>query len=369
MKISEKILNLVPYQTGKPIDEAKREYGLSQVCKLASNENPLGPSPMAIEAIKNELHQLHRYPDGGCYDLKHHMSRHFGLDPNWLMFGNGSNEIIDLLIRLYCEPGDEILTSRSAFIAYKLCAQAARVDVKELLMTQDLKFNVEEFLKYLSKKSSKTKLIFLSNPNNPTGTYLNKDEFENFFSVVGERDDLIIIIDEAYFEFVRAKDYPNGQEFLNKYHNIVVLRTMSKVYGLAGLRLGIGMARPEIVSLFHRIRNPFNVNSLAQVATIAALNDKTHIQNSQNIVWEGLDFFYKELTQLELPYTPSQGNFLLFDTKRDAGVMSHELLKLGVIMRPVQAYGFPTSLRLSVGLPHENKMAIDALKKIIGSSK
>ncbi len=368
MHISEKILNLKPYQPGKPIEETKREYGLTKVCKLASNENPIGPSPRAIEAIQKAASELHRYPDGGCYDLRQAMSAYFQLEPSWIIFGNGSNELIDLLIRLYCEPGDSIVTSQAAFIAYKLCALGARVNVHEIPMTQDLRFDIKAFGSHFRSTQTPAghKVIFISNPNNPTGTYLTQSELEGFLDEVGFRDDLVVVLDEAYFEYVRAKDYPSGLTLMKKYPNVVVLRTMSKVFGLAGLRLGVLLARPEVVDFINRIRNPFNVNSLAQVATIAAIQDREHLKRSQEVIWNGLDYFYRELERLKLPYVKSQGNFLLFDTLRDAQKVSDALLRRGVIVRPIRGYGFEHHLRLSVGLESENKMAISALTEVLG---
>lgn len=371
MEISKKILEIQPYQTGKPIEEAKRELGLQSVFKLASNENPLGPSPLAVEAMTRALGDLHRYPDGSCYELGKAMSQYLGVDRDWLIFGNGSNELIDLVLRLFCGPGDLMVTSQAAFIAYKLGALAARLDVVEIPMSADFKFDIKAFSSYFAKplphKMPQNKVVFISNPNNPTGTYLTRDELEQFLAQVGDRPDVVVVLDEAYFEYARAADYPDGRDYVRKYSNVVVLRTMSKVFGLAGLRLGILIARPEVIGLINRIRNPFNVNTLAQVATPVALKDVEHIERSKRLVWDGLDFFYSKLSSLGLPFAPSQGNFVFFDTQRDAAGVSEALLRKGVIVRPIGAYGFKRHLRLTVGLPPENQLAMDSLREIITS--
>ena len=212
--------------------------------------------------------------------------------------------------------------------------------------------------------NEKTKLIFLPNPNNPTGCYINKNDLEEFLDFFKDKE-VLIILDEAYNEFVRAKDYPNGNELFNKYNNVVLLRTLSKVFGIAGLRLGIAVGKPEVIDLINRIRNPFNVNSLAQAGAIAAFSDTEYLKRSQEVNWAGLDYFYKEMNKLKIPYWESQANFLLFDTKRDPMMVFQELMRLGVIMRPVVGYGLKTHLRLSVGLETENKKAIDALKIVL----
>jgi histidinol-phosphate aminotransferase len=230
-------------------------------------------------------------------------------------------------------------------------------------MTSDFRFNLKEFKNFWTEKH---KLIFLTNPNNPTGTYFSKSEFEEFLDFFADKPTLIIM-DEAYFEFVRAKDYPNSMEMIKKYKNLVNLRTMSKVYGLAGLRLGIMTAQPEVVDLINRVRKPFNINSLMQVGAIAALDDVEFIKKTQKLTWDGLDYFYKELEKMGLSYIPSQGNFVLFDVKQKSTDVYEKLLAKGVILRPVKNYGFETYLRMSVGLPHENEKAVAALKEIVNN--
>ncbi|MBK9293349.1 MAG: histidinol-phosphate transaminase [Oligoflexia bacterium] len=362
MKISEYITKLVPYTPGKPIEETKRQYGIKEVIKLASNENPLGPSPLAIDAIKKNLHLLNLYPDGSCFQLKEEISKYYEFRPQNIVFGNGSDELCDFLVRLVCEPGDKILTSHRAFDTYRLSAQVARCDTTFVPQTSDFKFDLKNFKKHWTPKH---KLIFLTNPNNPTGTYNTKSEMDAFFEDFGNNNDVIIVIDEAYFEYTRAADYPNSHVYVRKFSNVVSLRTMSKVYGLAGLRLGIMFANEGLCELVNKVRKPFNINSLMQVAAMAALKDIDFLEKTKKLTWQGLDFFYEELKKMNLQYLPSQGNFVLFDTKKDSLEVFEQMLKKGIILRPVKNYDLPTWLRMSVGLMTENEKAISALREAL----
>lgn len=363
MKVSRDILSLTPYRPGKPISEAKREFGLNTVYKLASNENPLGPSSLVIAAMQRHLDELSRYPDAAAFEMVQSYSQFVNVPQSHVSFGNGSNELIDLLIRIYCEPGTSILTSECAFIAYKISAQAARVHTKTTALTSDGRFDLKAMAQKLSEDAS-IRLIFLANPNNPTGTYLGREELETFLDFCSSREALVIL-DEAYVEFVRAPDYVNGLELRKKFTNVVVLRTMSKVYGLAALRIGFAIAQPEVIDLINRVRCPFNVNSLAQIATIAALNDQDHVRKVLELTWRGLDQWQSALQQADLPYFKSQANFILFDTKRDADLVFDHMIRQGVIVRPVKNYGLPTQLRISIGLDQENQIAIESLQRAI----
>lgn len=364
MRVSSEIKNLVPYKPGKPISETQREYGLSKVIKLASNENPLGPSPKALEAIRKHLADLHRYPDPAGFDLIQKTSKAWGMAPTHLALGNGSNEIIDLLIRIFCEPGEKILTTDKAFVAYPICAQAARVQTLKVPLKPDFTMDLDAMAD-IALKDSSVRLVFLPNPNNPTGTYVGKQAIANFMERVGQRPDLLIVFDEAYNEFVRAADYASGQLWMKDYPSVVVIRTFSKVYGLAGLRLGVMLAQPEVIDLYHRVRNPFNTNELAQVAAIAALDDEDYIKKSQQLTWDGLDQIYLGLENLGLKYLPSQANFVLFDTQREAQPVYEQLLRKGLILRPVGNYGLPNHLRWTVGLADENQIILEALKEVL----
>ncbi len=367
MKISQEILDLVPYKPGKPISETQREYGVSRVIKLASNENPLGPSPKALEAVRKNLEQQHRYPDPTHYELIQLLSKIWNVSPLRIGIGNGSDELLDLLIRIYCEPREGILTSESAFAAYEVSAQAARVKTHKVPLKSDGRFDLEKIADYfLSHLDDKIRLIFIPNPNNPTGTYVAWREIVAFLKRLGNRDDVLIVFDEAYHEFVRAKDFKSALEFQQHYSNVILLKTFSKVYGLAGFRIGAMVAPLQTIEIFNRVRKPFNVNDLAQVAAIAAIQDKEFIEASQAATWQALDYFYASLDKLGLPYFQSEANFVLFDTQRDAKLVNEALLKRGIILRPVQNYGFKTHLRLSVGLPEENEAAIQALEEVLG---
>lgn len=367
MKVSPEILNLVPYKPGKPIAETQREYGLAQVYKLASNENALGPSPKVIAAIKNALDEQHRYPDPSCYELIQKISKVWNLPAKNIGIGNGSNELIDLLIRIYSEPGAGILTSQAAFVAYHVCAQASRVNPYHVPLTSGMKMDVKALVDYFNThaKESRIQLVFIPNPNNPTGTYLNSEDIRYLLQHLGNREDVLLVFDEAYNEFVRAKDYQPASSFFAQYSNIVILRTFSKVYGMAGLRLGVMVAPEATIDLFNRVRNPFNVNDLAQVAALAAIDDAEYIHASQELVWSGLDFFYQELSRMKLPYIESQANFVLFDTLRDVNKVNEALLRRGIILRPVTNYGFRSHMRMSVGTRVENEAAILALQAVL----
>jgi histidinol-phosphate aminotransferase len=366
VKVSPEIVNLVPYKPGKPISETQREYGLTKVIKLASNENALGPSPKALAAVRKFLDQQHRYPDPGAYELIQTLSKKWSFPAECLGVGNGSDELIDLLIRIYCEAGEGILTSQAAFSAYEISARTNRARPYTVPMTKDFKFDLEAMADYFfAHPEKKIRLIFIANPNNPTGSYVNKFEVDRFLKRLGNRDDVLIVFDEAYNEFVRAKDYANADQLLREYSNVVALRTFSKVYGLAGFRVGAMVAPKEVIEIFNRVRKPFNVNDLAQVAAVAALQDLDYIAASQQTVWKGLDYFYEKLQKMKLPFVESQGNFVMFDTLRDAEAVNEALLRRGIILRPIKNYGFPHHLRLSVGLEEENVAAMAALETVL----
>lgn len=363
MRPTENFLSLQPYKPGKPISETKRELGLNEVIKLASNESPLGPSQAVLEAIRANAGEVYRYPDGACFEMRRALSEYFGTEPNTLIFGNGSDELVDILCQIYLEPGDSILTSQGAFSAYQISAQSVRAKTIQTSLTPDSRFDLQAMADQL-KNNSKIKLVFLPNPNNPTGTYFTENEFEEFMQTAAGKD-IFVVLDEAYIEFVRAKDYPHGQNFQRRYKNVLLLRTMSKVFGLAGLRVGIMIAPPDVIDLMNRVRKPFNINSLAQVAVTAAVKDRAHVEKVKKLTWDGLDYYYEALAGMNLKYLPSQGNFVLFDTRRNGEEVFQAMLKQGVILRPVTSYGFPKHLRMSVGLPEENRAAIAALKKVL----
>ena len=368
MKVSPDIQALAPYIPGKPIQEAQREFGIKDFYKLASNENPLGPSPLALDAIQRNLLNLNLYPDSNCFDLRKACAKKYELPESFFCFGNGSDELIDQLSRIFCAPGEIVLTSHCSFAAYKLRARASRAEIVELPMTQKMTIDIAAIAEWLHyhPQRERARLVFLANPNNPTGTYLNHWQVENFLKEMKQFPDVVVVLDEAYDSFVRAPDFPNSMALLKEYQNLVVLKTLSKVYGLAGLRLGVLIAHPSICDLINRMRLPFNVNSLAQVAAIAAFDDVEYVQKSQQLNWQGLDYFYEQLGLMGLTFTPSQANFVLFDSGTDAEQIYQDLLKEGIILRPLSAYQLPQHLRMSVGLMDENRAAVAALKKVLG---
>jgi histidinol-phosphate aminotransferase len=371
VKVSEEILNMTPYKPGKPISETQREYGIKDVIKLASNENPLGISEKVKKAIIGAIANAHIYPDASCFELVQKLSKIWSVPRERIAVGNGSDELIDLLVRIYCEPGESILTSEAAFVAYSVRAGASRVKVQRTPLASGFRFDLKGMAKYLreNREKQKIRLVFIANPNNPTGTYNTRAEVDEFLKEFGNHDEVLIVFDEAYTEFVRAKDYYSAQNYLTTFKNVVVLKTLSKIYGLAGLRIGVMLAPPETVDLVNRVRTPFNVNEFAQAAALAALDDFEFIQKTCEATWHGLDYFYQELRKMGLPYIESQGNFVMFDTLRDIGEVNESLLRRGVIMRPIQNYGFKTEMRLSVGLPQDNKRAIEALREVIKDIK
>ncbi len=360
MRVSESIKNLAPYSPGKSIEETQRELGLNKVIKLASNENPLGASRLVQKAISEACSQIHRYPDAKAFQLKQAYAEFVNVHPDQLLFGNGSNEIINLLIQTYCLPGDAILVSQSSFIAYKICAKALNIHVDEIPLKEDLSIDIQKIAKHWNTQH---KIIFLPNPNNPTGAILSKHELLFLLDYLKDQKEVLVVLDEAYFEYVRDKEYPNGIELLETYPNLIVLRTFSKAYGLAGLRLGVAIGACENLTYVSRVRQPFSVNALALEAGIAALKDQDHIEQSKKVVWEGLDYLYKELKRLRITYWKSEGNFVLIDVKREG--IFEKLLKEGLILRPVKIYGLETHLRLSVGLKEENQRAIAILEKVL----
>lgn len=367
MKVSAQILNLIPYKPGKPIAETQREYGLQEIVKLASNENALGPSPKAIEAVQEYLKHQHRYPDPSGFELIQKISAKWGVPATQVALGNGSNEIIDLLIRIFCEPTtDAILTSEAAFVAYQVCAQAARVKVRTVPLRKDLTLDLKGLADHFFRNpTANIRIIFIPNPNNPTGTLVGGNELDEFLVRLGNRDDVLLVFDEAYTEYVRDKKFKEAAKFYRNYSNVLVVKTFSKVYGMAGFRLGALLAPEYVLEYYNRVRNPFNVNDLAQVAGVAALEDGAYVEESRQLVWQGLDYFYAELKRLQLDFYPSEANFVLFDTKRDSEQVHVNLLKKGIILRPVQNYGFKTLMRMSVGHMDENKKAIAAIEKML----
>lgn len=371
MKIHPFIESLVPYRPGRPMSAVKKEYGLTEVIKLASNENPLGPSPRAIQAIESALKDLNYYPDPSAQSLLEALSKFLSVEKSKIALGNGSDELFDQLIRIYCNPGESILVSKGAFSAYPISAKAARVNVVETELRHDFQIDLDAFSRSLEtqRDSLKVKLVFIPNINNPTGLYLNDQVLTAFLDKWGNDPDIFIVLDEAYHEFVRASDYKSGLEYQKKYKNVLTSRTFSKTFGLAGLRVGVLVGDETVVGYINRIRKPFNVNSLAQIAAEAALQDQDFIERSCQLNWSELDRVQQALTKMKISFLPSQGNFVMLDTQRNIQAVEQFFLKNGVIIRPVDNYGFKTWIRLSIGLPAHNTKALQVLEACMGHIK
>lgn len=354
---------LSPYQPGKPIDELKREYGVSEVIKLASNENPLGPSPKVISAIENELSELSRYPDGNAFALKEALAKKHSVDIKQVTIGNGSNDILEILTRAFVTSEHEIIFSQHAFAVYPIVTQA--VGAKAVVIPA--KNWGHDLASMQQAITSKTRVIFIANPNNPTGTWLGKKELSPFLQAVPEN--VLVVLDEAYFEFAdadfSAKDYPNGIKWIKQYSNLIVTRTFSKAYGLAGLRVGYSISDPRIADVLNRVRQPFNVNSLALKAAEVALGDAEHLEAGINLNTQGMSQLIAAFEKMSLDYIPSVANFICVNVGDNAMKVYDDLLYEGVIVRPVANYEMPEYLRITIGTKEENERFITALKKVL----
>lgn len=359
--VSPNIAGIVPYVPGKPIEDLERELGIppGQSVKLASNENPIGPSPKAVKAAAAALAGVNFYPDGGAYALRRALAEHHSVSMDEITVGAGSNEIIDLLVRTFCRPGEEVLGSESTFLCYDLSSRAAGVRFR----TVPLRNHTYDLAALGDAVDSRTKIIFIANPNNPTGTYVGRAAFEHFLKRLPANP--ILVLDEAYIEYVTAPDFPDALAYRNQRDRLVTLRTFSKVYGLAGLRIGYGVAPKEIVGYLDRVRTPFNTGSVAQVAAAAALGDQEHVVRAREANEVGKKMLFEELGRLGVPVLPTQANFVLCEVKRPAADVFRDLLPTGVIVRPMAAYGLPNHLRVTIGTPEQNRRFIDALRPLL----
>ena len=354
------ISSLKPYKPGKPLEELEREYGISDSIKLASNENPLGPSPEALKVIRGALENLHRYPDGSGFKLKRKISEKFGVDSGQVVLGNGSDEIIGMLTRAFLQPGDEVILPAPSFLMYAIMVRSAgAVPVYVPLKALSLDLGGMK-----DRITSKTRMIFICNPNNPTGTFIADRDLRNFLESIPQ--DLMVVADEAYIEFVRGVEAVSSIEYLKTGRRLVTLRTFSKAYGLAGLRIGFGVMPPEVADLLNRVRQPFNANSLAQAGALEALDDAVFFEKTLKLVHSGLDFLYRSLDKMGIEYFPSQANFFLINVRKNADAVFEAMLKQGVIVRSMTEYGFPEFIRINVGLPAENDRFLKALAKVLG---
>ena len=350
------------YIPGKPIEEVQRMLGLKRVIKLASNENPLGPSPKAARAIKATLKDMNRYPDAASWYLKAKIATTLKTQIKRIICGNGSDEVIILAMKAFVNPGDEVIIAKPTFLIYQVAAGIAGANIKFVPLTKDLKYDLEAMKRAVTDK---TKIIFIANPDNPAGSYVTKKELDEFFD--GLPNDIIVYLDEAYFELARdaASDYPNGLDYLDNRPNLIVARSFSKIYGLAGLRIGYGVTSERIVNYLDKFRDPFNVNILAQAAACAAMDDKEFVKKTLRIVKEERQFLYDELEKMGLEYVKTVTNFMMINVKRDSKKVFEDMICNGVIIRDMEAWGYSTFIRVSVGTRKENEIFISTLKKVL----
>ena len=357
------VQQLSPYVPGKPVDELARELDLdpASIVKLASNENPLGPSPKALEAIRGELAELTRYPDGNGFELKSRLAARCGVQINQVTLGNGSNDILDLVARAYLAPGLNAVFSQYAFAVYPIATQAVGAQGKAV-PAQAYGHDLEAMLAAIDEN---TRVVFIANPNNPTGTWFGPDALERFLARVPSN--VLVVLDEAYIEYAEGDELPDGLQYLARYDNLLVSRTFSKAYGLAALRVGYAICSAQIADVLNRVRQPFNVNSLALAAACAALDDAEYLVQSRQVNDTGMAQLEAGLRELGLSWIASKGNFIAVDFGRDTAAINQALLHEGVIVRPVAGYGMPNFLRVSIGLPVENARFLAALGKVLSA--
>jgi histidinol-phosphate aminotransferase len=354
---------LRPYQPGKPLEELEREYGIREAIKLASNENPLGPSPKAMTRIQGELGEMARYPDGNGFTLKSKLADKLGVNASQITLGNGSNDVLELLARAYVGVDDEVIFSQHAFAVYPIVTRA--VGGKAVITpAKNWGYDLDAIKNAITDR---TRLIFIANPNNPTGTWSKEEELKRFIASVPSN--VLVVIDEAYFEYashtkMKAEGYCSALPWLSEFENLVVTRTFSKAYGLAGLRIGFSISNPQVADILNRVRQPFNVNSLAMAAAEAALEDTDFIEQSVQLNAKGMQHLVSAFEEMQLAYIPSVGNFICVKVG-DADTVYESLLHEGVIVRPVAGYEMPEFLRVTIGTEQENQRFITALKKIM----
>ncbi len=355
LQVHPDILSLNPYVPGKPIDELQRELGLTRVIKLASNENPLGPSPKALAALSGAQDLLHRYPDGGAYRLRQAIADRWKVAREQVILGNGSDEILGLLARTFLTPGDEAIMADHTFVIYKM--EVTAVHGKPVVVPLvDWTHDLESMARAVTPR---TRLLFLCNPNNPTGTIVSAEAVDRLMAKLPE--DVVVVFDEAYFEYVRSPRFPDAMAYVKQGRNAIVLRTFSKIYGLAGLRVGYGISTLEIIDLLNRVRPPFNANSLAQRAALAALEDDEHVAKSRTVNAAGMEQLERGLGALGITSVPSETNFLYFDAKQSGRPVFEALLREGIIVRHIDG----TMLRVTIGQPDENAAFLQALEKVL----
>jgi histidinol-phosphate aminotransferase len=352
------VQKLQPYVPGKPIEELERELGIANAVKLASNENPLGPSPRAVEAIWNAAERVHRYPDGACFRLRQALSERLAVSPEQLVFGTGCDEILELLAKCFLGPSDEVVFAWPSFAMYPIVAQGMGATAVRIPLDGEL---VHDLSAMREAVTSRTRLVIVCNPNNPTGTSVGAAAFDRFAASLPEN--VVLAVDEAYVEYARRPDLPDTLGWVRRRPATCVLRTFSKIYGLAGLRVGYAIAGRELASYLERARHPFNVNVIAEAAALAALDDHEHVERARRTNADGFEFLTRELRRLGLATWPSDANFLLAEAK--AGTYER-LLREGVIVRPMAGFGLPDHIRITIGTAEENERLVKALERVVG---
>ncbi len=350
------IRELQPYQPGKPVEELERELGVSEAVKLASNENPLGPSPRAVEALRAAAGGVNRYPDGASFELRSALSERLGVAPEQLVFGCGADELLELLAKCFLGPGDEAVFAWPSFAMYPIVVKGMGATPRQVPLDAALGHDLPAMRERVGER---TRLVFVCNPNNPTGTSVGREAFDRF--VASLPDETVLAVDEAYFDFARRPDFPDALAWLKRRPGTVVLRTFSKLYGLAGLRIGYGVADPELADYLQRARHPFTVNRLAEVAARAALDDAEHAERTLRNNAAGAEYLSRELSALGIEVWPTDANFVL--ARIGAGV-HEQLLREGLIVRPLAGFGMPEHVRVTVGLPEENERLVKALRRL-----
>ncbi|MFQ5718922.1 MAG: histidinol-phosphate transaminase [Acidobacteriota bacterium] len=359
LAIAPQVDRIVPYVPGKPIEEVERDLGLTETVKLASNENPLGPSPLAVEAIRQSARRVHRYPDGGAFYLKQRLAEALDVSPASLIVGNGSTEIVEMLAKTFLPPDGESLVSDGAFIMYRIATMAASATCRSVPMTRGLRHDLPGLVAGIGPQ---TRLVFIANPNNPTGTRVSRAELNAYFDAIPPH--VLTVVDEAYREYIDEPDYPDATDALRAGHLVIVLRTFSKIHGLAGIRMGYGITTPAVVEALEKVRSPFNTSAVAQAAALAALDDAEHALRSRQANGAERARLEAALTARGITFVPSSANFVLMKPGPSGRDAFEALLRLGVIVRPMNGYGFPDHLRVSVGTVKENDCFLAALDAI-----
>ncbi len=361
IKFKTHLKSLVPYPPGKTVDELKRELGIKgKIYKFNSNENPLGPPDSVKKLIKDLAESVHLYPEASYIELKKKIAELWNVSPKQVVLGNGSDEVLEFVFKALINPGDEIIVSQPSFLMYEKFGEIYGATIKKIPLNEKL---VHDFNEILNNITSNTKAIFIDHPHNPTGQVLSRKEWEAFLNAVPEG--VLVVIDEAYGDFIEGQDVPLGIEFLKKGYAVLIVRTLSKSYGLAGLRIGYGITHLEVAKILDSVRQPFNLNLIAYKAGITALEDRDYLKKSQKLVFEGRKYLSSELEKMGFKVLPSQANFIMVNFGDKAKLIYEELLKRGILVRPLGAYGFNSYLRISIGLPEENVYLINNIDEIL----